>query len=138
MKRFKPCDGRPLPRYPYPEEIARFLSYCDIKTKSGHWLWTGYKDGDGYGQFWFAGRKHWASRWSQQVFNRELSAGMQANHAPTCRIASCVHPRCLGPLSVSENSKDGVQQREKKRRQRKSKHRAFNEAINPDDPDMPI
>jgi hypothetical protein len=107
------CDGKPLARFPTPKEIIRFLE--KVEVVDGHWIWTGARDGKGYGVFAFNGGTEQANRFSQQVFNRKLNKGEQANHADHCRNPSCVRPDCLGPLTVSENTADGNRNRKKKK-----------------------
>ena len=110
----KASDGKPLPRFPSPEELIRFLSKVRV-DKNGHWIFNGWPDEKGYRKFWFAGKNLWAHRFSQQVFNRELKRGEQANHADCCRTPGCVNPDHMNALTVSENTADGNRNRKKKK-----------------------
>jgi hypothetical protein len=112
-----PSDGRPLKRYPTPAELIRFLSHVKVDAETGCWVWQKHCDPDGYPQFSFAGRAHWAHRFSQQVFNRELSKGIQADHI--CSNPSCVNPEHLRPLGVVQNSQNGARQKPRDRKKRK-------------------
>lgn len=87
---------------PSVRDMRRF--FCQIIERDGHWLWQGHKDKDGYGQFWFQRRAHWAHRVSFALFNGPIPDGMSINHKRTCLNPSCVNPRCLELLTVSENS----------------------------------
>jgi hypothetical protein len=99
----------PLERPPTPREITRFLSYVNTATSPGHWIWTGYTDHKGYGQFWFNGKQVWAHRFSLEVFKGVLEIGLQAHHDRTaCGISSCVNPSCLAPATAEANGREGA------------------------------
>lgn len=82
--------------------IQRFL----VKVKVGPgdcWLWQGHVSRKGYGQFWMAGRAHWAHRVSFAIFCGEIPSGLTLDH--TCSCTSCVNPTHLRLETVQENSR---------------------------------
>jgi hypothetical protein len=83
-----------------PSELIRFLSKIAVKKK--HWLWKGYKDENGYGQFKLRGKSYWAHRVAYAVFVRTLPDFVEVDHR--CRETSCVNPWHLQSKSKTANS----------------------------------
>lgn len=94
---------------PHPEDITRFLSFVKFENETEHWLWTGYCDPKGYGQFTFNNKKVWAHRWSYAVWKRPLPPNLTVEHV--CRNPSCVNPWHLELRTNSENSAEGNRNR---------------------------
>ena len=90
---------------PNPDDIQRFLAKVSLDDVRGCWVWSGYTDRKGYGQFKFFGRMVWAHRWSYAVFRRPLIAGLTVDHK--CRNPSCVNPWHLELMTNSENAANG-------------------------------
>lgn len=86
----------------YPLELIRFLNKVERNKRSGCWVWTGYKDENGYGQFKTRGRAHWAHRISFATFVRKIPKRKQVDH--TCRNPSCVNPDHLCLLDHGKNA----------------------------------
>lgn len=104
MVRMQKKHGMPLRKRPSPRDFLRFFSFIEYDKKTGCWNWTGHLDDDGYGQFWFDGRAHWAARFSKQAFCGAFRIGEQANHKRECLNPRCVNPDHLEPLSCSANT----------------------------------
>ena len=87
------------------ETINRFEKYID---KSGEcWLWTGYCNKLGYGQFKFEGKTWRSHRFSYFLANGELPAPpLVVRHK--CRSRNCVNPEHLESGTYSENELDKV------------------------------
>jgi hypothetical protein len=83
-----------------PEAIAaRFWAYVDKTTDpDGHWLWTGPRFTNGYGQFW-PGRGHvgqMAHRFAYVLMHGPIPDGLLALHEPPCVNPLCVRQIYLG------------------------------------------
>jgi len=84
-------DNRPV--------IARFFSFVD--QTSYCWLWTGFKDDEGYGRFWWKGRNMGAHRWAFEYFRFAIPEGFEIDHL--CRNTSCVNPDHLDAVTHLTN-----------------------------------
>lgn len=78
-------------------DLQRFMNFVDVDPKCGCWLWTGYCDEHGYGQFWWHGKMHWAHRWSLAAFKGDIPRNYDADHHDNCRNPTCVAPFHLKP-----------------------------------------
>ncbi|MGW6462577.1 HNH endonuclease signature motif containing protein [Streptomyces rubiginosohelvolus] len=67
------------------------------------WTWTGYRDRDGYGHFYFQGRKYLAHRYAYTQLVGPIPAGLVIDHL--CRNPSCVNPAHLEPVTPAENTR---------------------------------
>ncbi len=86
--------------------LERFESKYIPEPNSGCWLWTGYLDHDGYGQFtaYAIGRRAVqirAHRWSYEHFRAPIPEGLQIDHC--CRVRCCVNPSHLEPVTCKVN-----------------------------------
>jgi hypothetical protein len=84
----------------------RFWSHVE-KTETC-WLWTGYMNPHGYGQFRVGGRAGLAvlvHRWAYQQCVGPIPAGLQLDHL--CRVRRCVRPSHLEPVTCRENQLRG-------------------------------
>lgn len=90
------------------EVIARFWAKVDKKRDDECWLWTGYKDKDGYGRFDHNGKSIRAHRVSLEMhLGREIRAGLLVCHQPLiCHCRDCVNPRHLREDTLSANMLD--------------------------------
>lgn len=95
IKRALAIDNRPDAK-----AVRRFMEKVTFAA-DGCWLWTGYTDEAGYGQFKWNGKEHWAHRISYLIFNGPLPDGKEMDHRCFCR--RCVNPDHLRPLSIAAN-----------------------------------
>lgn len=72
-----------------------------VQKTEACWIWTGAKDGCGYGHFWGQTRMMKAHRWSYERFVGPIPAGLNIDHL--CRTPSCVNPSHLEPVTQREN-----------------------------------
>ncbi len=93
--------GKPMQARPLPKDFVRFLEKVKINTVTGCWIWCGYRDKKGYGQFWYQGRSQWAHRWAKQAWHGAFQMGIQGNHE--CRNTSCVNPDHISGMTCSRN-----------------------------------
>ena len=83
-----------------PTEIVRFLGKVAIDD-NGCWVWSGYVDGQGYGQFKAQGKAYWAHRLAFHTFCRRLRNSHSIDHK--CHNPRCVNPDHLRAISLSDN-----------------------------------
>ena len=83
-----------------------FLSNIKIPNDSNCWIWTGYKDKDGYGTFGFQYKAWKAHRFSYMLYNDELDSNLPLDHL--CRNPSCVNPEHLEQITLRENVLRGI------------------------------
>lgn len=95
--------GKPMRIRPTPQEFKRFFKFVDFQAATGCWLWTGYTDKKGYGQFWWRGRKHWSHRWARQAFRGRFKSGQQGDHRITCP-RNCVCPDHVKPMRMMDHA----------------------------------
>ena len=69
------------------------------------WLWEASKLPGGYGQF-RAGRMVLAHRFSYELVNGTIPAGLQIDHL--CRVRHCVNPDHMEVVTNRENSMRGI------------------------------
>lgn len=80
--------------------LGRFLEKVDFSGKC--WLWTGAKNGKGYGALSANGKSAYpAHRWSYEYFIGPIPAEKQIDHL--CRVHECVNPLHLDAVTVREN-----------------------------------
>lgn len=85
-----------------PLEV-RFWSRVNKTNKC--WLWTGNKNGKGYGQFSIKHVYYLAHRVSYELIIGKIPGGLDLDHL--CRTPLCVRPSHLEPVTRLENSMRG-------------------------------
>ncbi len=65
------------------------------------WMWTGCRDGKGYGKANFKGKHVAPHRFSYELHNGPIPAGLEIDHL--CRTTSCVNPAHLEAVTRAEN-----------------------------------
>lgn len=68
---------------------ARFFEFIQ-KKENGCWEYSGSKNNQGYGVFYFQGKTHLSSRFGYQLFFGKIPAGLFVCH-------SCDNPICVAP-----------------------------------------
>lgn len=100
---------------PTLKEIMRFKS--KIKVERGCWIWQGYTDENGYGQFSWRGKTVWVIRFAYAAYKGKIKKGFHVNHIrerggrKLCRSHSCCNPDHLNLLTPSGNSLEMHQRR---------------------------
>lgn len=67
-----------------PEVLMRFLA--KIRKDDTHWVWTGYADENGYGQFRVGSKVLWAHRVARRCLERRMKR--RGFRAPMERVAT--------------------------------------------------
>lgn len=77
-----------------------------FKVSASCWIWTAYRDRDGYGTFWVDGRQVRAHRFAYEAYVGPIPLGLTIDHvrARGCRSRACVNPAHLEPVTVRENT----------------------------------
>lgn len=96
---------------PSLEDVRRFFDKITEVKEIGpgnvekiHWLWQGRTDCNGYGRFDYGGTEVGAHRFAYALLKGVVPKLRQVHHNG-CRYHSCVHPRCLKPLTLRGNSR---------------------------------
>lgn len=126
MVKARPCEVCGTPFRPRPTQLARgWGRFCSVKCKgAGHirdhanqfwqmvrktdtcWVWAGYTDDSGYGQFGIAGNKDRAHRIAYQLTYGPIPDGCLIRH--TCDNPPCCRPDHLIPGTYADNADDAV------------------------------
>lgn len=87
-------------------DLDRFMAKVMPEPNSGCWLWMGWVNTEGYGQFGASGRSMGAHRWGYIALAGAIPAGLQLDHK--CRVRCCVNPAHLEPVTNQENARRGA------------------------------
>lgn len=100
-----------------PEKIK-----ARTKVTDSCWIWTGAKNGRGYGVLKFCGERKWrmAHRVTFELLKSKIPAGLVIDHL--CRNTSCVNPEHLEAVSQKVNVLRGTSPVAKGARKMKCKH----------------
>jgi len=91
--------SKPIPIFDH----ERFLS--NISTNNGGcWVWNGFINNYGYGEFGISGKRYRAHRVSFSLFSGELVNGMVIDHI--CKNKACVNPDHLRQVTQKFNCLD--------------------------------
>ena len=85
---------------------ARFQEKAVLK-EDGCWEWQSIQNHNGYGRFYYFGRKTMAAhKWAYLNWIGEYEDGLVLDHL--CRNRGCVNPLHLEPVTAKENTNRGV------------------------------
>ena len=96
------------------DPLDRFLEKVQVGPLPVEWtgksedrteclLWTAYRNRDGYGEFWFNGRRIRAHKFIFLKKKGPLLKGLEIDHI--CRVRHCVNYQHLEAVTKSENLK---------------------------------
>jgi hypothetical protein len=80
------------------------MKFVNVNS-DGCWMWGGYLNEDGYGQFSISRRMLKAHRVAYELFSGKIPPNLQIDHL--CRNRSCVNPAHLEPVTSIENTRRG-------------------------------
>lgn len=87
-------------------ETDRFWTKVD-KRPDGCWLWTAYRNPDGYGRFRpYRQNQVMAHRFAYEQIVGPIPEGLTLDHL--CRDRACVNPAHLEPVTAGENVMRGT------------------------------
>ncbi len=93
-------------RRPAPA-IERAERYIDRTPESGCWEWTAFTLANGYGQFYYDGKRNGlAHRFMYETYVGEIPDGLHIDHL--CRNRKCVNPAHMEAVTQQENLVRGV------------------------------
>lgn len=85
-------------------DLRRFWAKVALPdTPDGCWVWTGSRNGDGYGNFWLDGKVVRAHRASYATWCGPIPDGHELDHV-VCDYPACVNPRHVVPSTHYDNS----------------------------------
>lgn len=82
----------------------RFEAKFEKRDGNYCWNWTAYKDLEGYGTFWIAGRMQLAHRVAYQLYVGAIPEGLCICHV--CDNPACINPSHLFPGTHTDNMRD--------------------------------
>lgn len=88
-----------------PSASERFWRKVQRGAPDACWLWTGAKNGSGYGVFHYGNRMVPAHRWAYEAERGSVDGNLDIDHL--CRNPSCVNPAHLEPVTHAENMARG-------------------------------
>lgn len=88
------------------KQKARFWSRVDVREDNECWLWLGYTNAFGHGQFSLYTKAKYAHRVAFIIANGDIPKGLQVNHH--CDTPACVNPNHLYTGTQQDNMNDKV------------------------------
>ncbi len=76
------------------------------KSQDGCIVWTGMKNGYGYGVIDWQGRRLMVHRVIYEMARGPIPEGLQIDHL--CRVRNCVNPNHMEPVAPKENVRRGI------------------------------
>jgi hypothetical protein len=91
-----------------PPEERFWPKVCKTETC---WLWTAFKNRDGYGRFNAGGNQPvLVHRFAYELLVGPIAEGLELDHL--CRVRACVRPEHLEPVPHRENLRRGSYKRD--------------------------
>lgn len=87
-------------------ELRRFEASFTRKGPTECWPWHGEKTKDGYGRFFYRGKRVVAHRVAFEEYVGSIPDGLKICHA--CDVPGCVNPACLFAGTQRENVRDCI------------------------------
>jgi hypothetical protein len=84
------------------------LFWKHVKKTPSCWLWTAYKDKNGYGKVTYFQKVTYAHRVAYSLIKGIIPDGLELDHL--CRNTSCVNPNHLEPVTTKINCHRGISQ----------------------------
>lgn len=78
------------------------------------WIWTGHRNGDGYGVCFRDGKQKYVHRLTYELYRQPIPAGLVIDHL--CRVRECCNPEHLEAVTHAENIRRGESPYAKKAR----------------------
>jgi len=88
------------------EDLRRFFAKVVQDPEKGCWLWQGYCDEKGYGQFRFKEKVVWAHRFIFECLVRQLKDNEDVHHK--CAVPGCVNPAHLDAVTPQYNRQEQI------------------------------
>ncbi len=112
----------------------RFWSKVRKDVDDSCWLWTGAKDGCGYGVFWVDGANMQAHRFSMQMHLGVRLKSPTKRLTGTLVLHKCDNPACVNPCHLflgtqADNMRDRNQKDRLSRGERRYNHKLTDEAV---------
>lgn len=84
---------------------ARFAAKVQA-DEHGCWIWSGARNGGGYGSLGRGGRTLCAHRYAYETLIGPIPAGLHIDHL--CRVRACVNPAHMEPVTSHVNMLRGI------------------------------
>ena len=81
--------------------FLRFMKSYEVCPSTGCWLWTGYKQKNGYGAIKAFGRFVMAHRFAHELYLGPIPPGLEILHS--CDVKLCVNPDHIRAGTHAEN-----------------------------------
>lgn len=94
----------PEPLHRIKNRRSSLLDFVEVDD-AGCWVWTGYKNNYGYGQFNWEGFRWLVHRLAYTFCVGPIEPGLTVDHL--CRNRGCLNPEHLEPVSNEENIQRG-------------------------------
>ena len=77
-----------------------------VNKTEGCWLWSSFRDPNGYGRTYWKGRYQYTHRIAYELSVGPIPEGLDIDHL--CRVPACCNPAHLEPVTHAENMARGA------------------------------